>query len=133
MRLRILRIGFRDGFVLLECCFGLAIVQQVLRQPAHRIQVVRIELHRLLVRVDRLLVVLLLLVGVAQRGEQFRRLRRVRHCGQHLDRARRVAFFVVEISKTGDGFFRIRLHRHRRFELRLCLQQIVVKAIQAAE
>ena len=71
MRLRILRIGFGDGFVLFKRGFGLPIVQKILRQPADGIEIVRILLDRLLISVDGFLVVLLLFVGVTERSEKF--------------------------------------------------------------
>ena len=68
--LRIGGISLNDDFVLFQRGIGLAVVHQILRQAAHRIQIVVIQFGGLAISVNRLLVVLLLLVGVAQRGVQ---------------------------------------------------------------
>ena len=65
--LRIFRIRVRDHFVLFESGIGLAIVQQVLRQAANRVQIVAIHFNRVPIRLNGVLILLLLLVGVTER------------------------------------------------------------------
>ncbi len=85
--LRIRRISVDDGFVLLQRGFGLTVVHQVLGQPANRVQIVMIQFGRLAVGLDRLLVFLFLLVGVAQRRVQLGGARLFRNRVQDFQRA----------------------------------------------
>ena len=92
-----------------------------------------IKLNRLAVGIDRILVLLLLLVGVAQRRVELGGAGRIRDGAQHFAGARGVAFFVVEIGERGDSLFGIRIQLDRGLELAFRLLQIVVQAIEAAE
>ena len=76
--LRIFGIRVGDDFVLLERGIGLAVVHQVLGQAADGVQIVAVEFNRLPVGGDRVLVLLLLFVGVAERGVQLGGAGRVR-------------------------------------------------------
>ncbi len=60
----VLGIGVRNDLVLLEGGIGLAVIHQVLGQAADCGQIVAIELNRLTVGIDGVLILLLLLVGV---------------------------------------------------------------------
>ena len=81
--LRVFRIRIRDHFVLFESGIGLAVAEQVLRQAANGIEIVAIEFNRMPVGFDGFLVLLLLLVGVAERGIELGRASVVRHRTQH--------------------------------------------------
>ena len=131
--LRILRIRVHDHLVLLQSSVGLAVAQQVLSEATNGIQVVAVQLNRVPVRLNGVLVFLLLLVRVPERRIELRRTRRVRHRTQHLSRARRVPQLVVEIGQSRDRLFRVRLELHRGLELALRFLQIVVQAIQASQ
>ena len=67
-RLGILRIGFLNRVILRQRRIYLVIVGKILGQPAHCIQIFMVQLNRLLVGRNGLLIVFLLLVGVAQRA-----------------------------------------------------------------
>ena len=95
LRLRVLRIGFGDAFVLLQSGIGLPIIEQVLRQPAQRIQIFAVQFHRTFVGVDGLLVLMLLLVGVAERRVKPGGAAGIRHGLQSLDGALAIALFGV--------------------------------------
>src|ERR1019366_4110118 len=131
--LRIRGIGIGNDFVLFQSGVGLAIVHQVLGQAADRIQIIVVELGGAAIGVDRLLIVLLLLVGEAQGGEQLGGARTLRYRAQHLQSAGGVAFFVVKISQRGDGFFRIGLYVYCRLEFAFRLQKLVVEPVQAPQ
>ena len=112
---------------------GLAIVHQVLGQAPDRVEIVAIEFNGPPVRVDGLLVLLLLLVGISQSRIHLRGTARVRNRTQHLDRASCVAFLVVEVRQRRDCFFGVGLQLHGKFELALRLLQIIIHAVQAAK
>ncbi len=131
--LRILGIRVGNDFVLLQSGVGLAIIHQVLGQAADRVQIVPVEFNRLPVGGDRVLVLLLLFVGVAESRVQFGRAGRVRDGTQHFAGASGVALFVVQIGQSGDRFFGIGLQLDRGLEFALRLLQIVVQPVEAAQ
>src|SRR6185369_125625 len=131
--LRIFGIRVRDDLVLLEGGIGLAVVHQVLGQAANGVEIVLVELNRFSVSSDRVLVLLLLFVGVAQRRVELGGTRRVGDGTQDFSSPGGVALFVVKIGQRGDRFFRIRLQLDRNLELVFGLLQIVVQPVKTPQ
>ena len=129
----IFRVGIGDDLVLLERGIGLAIVHQVLRQAADGIEIVAILFNRMPVGIDRLLVLFLLFVGVAERRIQASGAGRIRNRAQDFGGARGVALIVIEVGQHGHGLLGIGLQLDRRLKLALGLDEVVVHFIQTAE
>src|SRR5439155_3284666 len=90
------RIG--NDLVLFQRGIGLAVIQQILGEPADCIQIVTIKFNCFPVGTDSVLVLLLLLVGVSEGRIQLRRTRRIGDGAQDLRGAFGIALFVVQVS-----------------------------------
>ena len=73
----------------------LAVVEEVIRKRALRVEVLRIGIDRLAICIDRLLVLLLLLIREAERRLQLRRPLGFRDVLKQLRRALVITLFVV--------------------------------------
>ena len=131
--LGVVGISVRNDLVLFEGSIALAVVHQVLSQPANGVQIVAVQFNGVAVGGNGVLVLLLLFVGVAQRRIQLGGAFSVGNRVQRLNGASRIALFVVEIREGRDRFLGIRLQLHRRLELILSLLQIAIQPIEATE
>ena len=71
--MRVLWIGFDHLLILRERSLSLAVIQKVLRHAANGIEIVLVEVNRLFVGGNRVLIVVLLLVGISKNAVQLGR------------------------------------------------------------
>ena len=131
--LGILRVACRNRLILLEGGVELIIVEQVLRQSAHRVQVVLIEIDGLAIGFNGVAVIFLLLVGITEHRIDARRAVRIRNRLQNFQGAVGIAFLVVKQRKCRDRVFRGGLQLYGSAERCLGLGRLVIETVEAAE
>src|SRR5271166_371539 len=124
--LRIRRVGVNDDLELRQSGIGLSVIQQVLGEAADRVQIIMVQVNGFLIRLNGLLVSLVLLVGVAQRGINLRRAGGLRKGIQHIEGPRGIAFLVVQNRQRRDRLFGVGLDLHCGLKFAFGLHQVVV-------
>ena len=131
--MRILGIGIRYLLVLGQRRFDLVIAQQAVGQTALSIQIVLVLINRMVVSVNRALVVFLLLEGVAQDCVYLACALCVGHRLKHVSSFFVVAFLVVQIGEINHRLFGIRLQLARRLEFSFGLQIVLIEDVKTAK